>query len=86
MAEERTGRECPDLDGLQVELLSPSGLPLLFPDPDWWDAWERWAQLSDRRDAKHSGLGKTRRIWGTAPAVPANRIGSAATMSFAGLS
>jgi len=61
MAEERsswlTGRERPDPDGLRVELLSPEGLPLVIPDPDWWDAWKRWAEASDRRGARRSGMG-----------------------------
>jgi hypothetical protein len=53
-----SGRDCPDVDGLWVGLFTPEGLPLLFPDLAWWDAWKRWAEASDRRDdAKRSGLG-----------------------------
>jgi hypothetical protein len=57
MAEEPTGRDRPDVQRLRVELFTLEGLPLLIPDPAWWDAWKRWAELSDRRDAKRSGLG-----------------------------
>ena len=30
----------------------PGELPVLVPDPGWWAAWQRWAQMSDRRDAR----------------------------------
>jgi len=42
-----------DLGRFRFEPLSPrSGeLPVLVPDHGWWAAWERWAQVSDRRDA-----------------------------------
>ncbi len=57
MAEEPTGRDCLGVDGLRVEFFTPEGLPLLVPDPAWWDAWKRWAEVSDRRDARRSELG-----------------------------